>query len=159
VIINFSDSTQVICNYQKALNYYRTVKDSIATVFINDELVYNWSTGLDNFLIYTPGVLKQGGVKHNNKKPQMSLLFKQFPKALEAIVKCSEYGNSKYSDFDHDFLNFQRVSGGSKTYADASLRHRLQSGLDEESGLPHAYHIAWNALAELELYIKENENN
>lgn len=96
------------------------------------------------------------GVKLNNGKPQISLLFKQFPKALEAIAKCSEYGHEKYKETDHDFLNYQRVEGGSKNYADAGLRHRLQEGNDNESGLPHAFHVAWNALAELEIWIKEN---
>lgn len=95
------------------------------------------------------------GVKLNKSKPQLSLLFKQFPKALEAIVKCSEYGHDKYKDTDQDFLNFKRVSEGSKAYADAGLRHRLQSGDDEESNLPHSFHVAWNALAELELLIEE----
>jgi hypothetical protein len=98
------------------------------------------------------------GVKLNELKPQMSLLFKQFPKALEAIVRCSEYGHSKYKETDEDYLNFKRVEGGSKTYADASLRHRMQQGNDEESGLPHAYHSAWNALSELELWIDENNS-
>lgn len=97
------------------------------------------------------------GVKHNKHKAPISLLFKQFPKALEAISKCSEYGHNKYKDTDLDFLNFKRVIGGSITYADAGLRHRLESGLDLESGLPHQYHVAWNALAELQLWIEENE--
>jgi hypothetical protein len=96
------------------------------------------------------------GVKLNKDKPQISLLFTQFPKALEAIAKCSEYGHEKYKDTDQDYLNYQRVEGGSKTYADAGLRHRLyQKGTtDIESQLPHAYHVAWNALAELELLLK-----
>lgn len=98
----------------------------------------------------------ENGVKDNKDKPKMSLLFKQFPKALEAIVRCSEYGNKKYEDFDSDFLNFKRVHGGSSTYADSGLRHRFQNGLDSESGLPHQYHVAWNALSELELWIEEN---
>lgn len=103
------------------------------------------------------GVHDNFGKKDNKNKPQLSILFKQFPKALEALAKCSEYGNQKYKETDKDFLNFKRVSGGSKTYADAGLRHRLETGLDE-SGLPHQYHVCWNALAELQLWIEENEN-
>lgn len=97
------------------------------------------------------------GVKTNSLKPQMSLLFKQFPKALEAIVMCSQYGHEKYKETDKDYLNYTRVNGGSKTYADAGLRHRLHQGNDLESGLPHQFHVAWNALAELQLWIQENE--
>ena len=97
------------------------------------------------------------GKKENKNKPQISLLFKQFPQALEAIAKCSEYGHEKYKETDTDYLNYQRVYGGSKTYADAGLRHRLEQGDDLESGLPHQYHVAWNALAELQLWIQEKE--
>lgn len=107
-------------------------------------------------IIYNKEVNSEG-VKTNSLKPQMSLLFKQFPKALEAIVKCSEYGHSKYKETDKDYLNYTRVDGGSKTYADAGLRHRLEQGNDLESGLPHQFHVAWNALAELQLWIQENE--
>lgn len=101
---------------------------------------------------------KEKGVKENKNKPQLSILFTQFPKALEAIARCSEYGHLKYKDTDFDYLNYQRVEEGSKAYADAGLRHRLynKSATDIESQLPHAYHVAWNALAELELLVKEN---
>jgi hypothetical protein len=98
-----------------------------------------------------------GGVKHNKHKTPLSLIFTQFPKALEAISKCSEYGHNKYKETDKDFLNFKRVEGGSRVYADAGLRHRLETGTDFESGLPHQYHVAWNALSELQLWIEENE--
>lgn len=99
---------------------------------------------------------KTEGQKFNNNKPQLSLLFTQFPQALEAIVKCSEYGHNKYKETDSDYLNFKKVDGGSKTYADAGLRHRLDKGVDSESKLPHQYHVAWNSLAELQLWIEEN---
>jgi hypothetical protein len=98
------------------------------------------------------------GIKHNEGKPQLSLLFTQFSKALEAIAKCSEYGHKKYNKNgeDADYLNFKRVEGGSKTYADAGLRHRLykKGTTDLDSQLLHSYHIAWNALAELELILE-----
>lgn len=98
------------------------------------------------------------GIKYNDGKPQLSLLFTQFPKALKAIVKCSEYGHKKYNKNgeDSDYLNFKRVEGGSSTYADAGLRHRLyeKGTTDLDSQLPHAYHVAWNALAELELILE-----
>jgi hypothetical protein len=95
------------------------------------------------------------GVKLDSKKPKIALLFKQFPKALEAIARCSEYGHEKYKDTDSDYLNFKRVKEGSEAYANAGLRHRLQQGIDLESMLPHRYHVAWNALAELELLLED----
>jgi len=100
--------------------------------------------------------VKETGVKLNQGKPELSLLFKQFPKALEAIAKCSEYGHTKYKETDTDYLNFKRVPGGSKAYADAGLRHRLfkEGTTDLDSQLPHSFHTAWNALAELELILE-----
>jgi len=100
------------------------------------------------------------GIKYNEGKiPLDKVLFTQFPKAIQAIAKCSMYGHEKYKEYDKDMLNFKRVEGGSQTYADAVLRHSInKSEKDPESGLPHIYHKAWNALAELELWIEENEN-
>lgn len=96
------------------------------------------------------------GVKHSKEKPKLSILFKQFPNALKAIARCSEFGHEKYKETDQDYLNYSRVEGGSDNYADAGLRHRTETGVSEESGLPHYYHVAWNALAELELKLSEN---
>ena len=121
-----------------------------------DDVITNSSRGEKETMEYLQGMKESNGKKTNKNKPEISLLFKQFPKALEAIVMCSQYGHEKYKETDKDYLNYTRVDGGSKTYADAGLRHRLQQGKDLESGLPHQFHVAWNALAELELWIKEN---
>lgn len=100
---------------------------------------------------------KEIGQKFNNDKvPLDTIITKQFPKAIKAIAECTMFGHHKYINSDADFLNFKRVKGGSQTYADALMRHAMDKGiLDLESGLPHAYHKAWNALAELELWIEE----
>ena len=118
---------------------------------------FNYS---DHYIADEVGYFKQCGkkemaVKLDSKKPKIALLFKQFPKALEAIARCSEYGHEKYKDTDLDYLNFKRVKEGSDAYANAGLRHRLQKGIDLESMLPHCYHVAWNALAELELLLED----
>jgi hypothetical protein len=122
-----------------------------------DKAIAQWKELIDGAVEAQHGVKETEGkgIKLNELKPQMSLLFKQFPKALEAIVRCSEYGHNKYKETDKDYLNFKRVEGGSKAYADAGLRHRMQQGIDLESMLPHCYHVAWNALAELELLMEE----
>lgn len=100
------------------------------------------------------------GVKHNQGKlPIDTVLTKQFPKAVEALVKCSVYGHEKYNKNgeDEDWLNFKRVEGGSQTYADAAARHNQnKSEKDEESGLYHLYHKLWNVMAEVELWEEEN---
>jgi hypothetical protein len=102
---------------------------------------------------------EEKGVKHNEGKlPLDKVMFTQFPKAIQAVSKCSLYGHSKqYKDADSDWLNFKRVYGGSQTYADASLRHSIDKEKLNDSGLPHIFHKAWNVLAELELFIEEND--
>lgn len=103
--------------------------------------------------------LKKEGVKHNdNKLPMDKMITIQFPKALNAICKATLFGHNKYFESDKDFLNFKKVKGGSQTYADALQRHNFNKGeIAEDSKLPHIFHKAWNALAELELWIEENK--
>jgi len=59
------------------------------------------------------------------------------------ISRVRQYGNAKYGDPD----NWKTVDVG--RYRDALGRHLLlyledPTGLDEESGLPHLYHVACN---------------
>lgn len=98
------------------------------------------------------------GVKDNKNKLPMSKLKVQFPNALKAVVSCSKFGHEKYKEFDKDWLNYKRVHGGSSTYRDAFERHSLhKTGVkDEDSGLPHIFHELWNKMAEVELWIEEN---
>jgi hypothetical protein len=100
------------------------------------------------------------GIKHNKGKlPLDTMITKQFPNALEAVCKATQFGHQKYIKFDKDYLNFLKVEGGSQTYADAGQRHNLHKNeIDKESKLPHIYLKCWNALAELELWIQENKN-
>ena len=55
------------------------------------------------------------------------------------------------------------VPGGPARYTDAMLRHHFAEAggeeLDGESGMLHAAHRAWNALAVLELKLIELEKN
>lgn len=92
------------------------------------------------------------GVKHSESKPPVGKLFKQFPNALKAVAMCSLFGHLKYEEHDKDWLNYRRVEG--QDYLDAMARHLLEGeGKDEQSNLPHKFHVAWNALADLEKYI------
>lgn len=99
------------------------------------------------------------GEKHNKGKLPMSKLVVQFPDALQAVVLASCYGHNKYKEVDVDWLNFKKVPGGSQAYKDACLRHSLGAEKDEESGLPEVFHQAWNKLAELQLWLEENNIN
>ena len=73
---------------------------------------------------------------------------------IEAVAAIREYGCSKYNDPE----NWKRVEP--ERYRDALYRHLLAylkgEKNDEESGLPHLWHLACNAafLIEMEEYEK-----
>jgi hypothetical protein len=72
---------------------------------------------------------------------------------IRAIARVRMYGNAKYPDGGPD--NWKQVE--KERYRDAMYRHMLAylddpEGTDEESGLPHLWHLACNVafLCELE---------
>ena len=95
------------------------------------------------------------GVKLDNKKPRMDLVLGEFTRALEEVGKVGTFGANKYTD-----KGWVEVNNGIERYLSAMLRHYMKfrrgKQKDEESGLSHLSHMAWNALAVLELY-KRNE--
>ena len=95
------------------------------------------------------------GIKKDNGKVRPSLVLSDMPRALLAVAEVATFGAEKYSDG-----NWLHVDGALSRYTDAKDRHRLQGGIearDSESGLLHAAHEAWNALAVLELMIRSSE--
>lgn len=76
-----------------------------------------------------------------------------FPRALFAVAQVSAFGAKKY-----DWSSWDKVEDGAHRYADAQQRHALYQAMgqefDEESGLLHLAHEAWNALARLELRLR-----
>ena len=99
-----------------------------------------------------------GGVKYDAGKPRYGLVLGGFPRALERVVQVGTFGANKYSDD-----GWLTVPGGPARYTDAMLRHHFAEAggeeLDGESGMLHAAHRAWNALAVLELKLIELEQN
>lgn len=100
-----------------------------------------------------------GGIKYDGgKSPVNRGAVSYFPRAIEAVASISAFGASKYA-----WKGWEQVHDGVNRYSDAMVRHLLSEGkgevLDKDSGLLHAAHCAWNALARLELILKENENN
>ena len=92
--------------------------------------------------------LKDNSPKADVGKPRLSLVPR---KIIWAIAKIREYGNKKYGDPE----NWRKVEP--QRYRDAAYRHFMRylddpTGLDEESGLPHLWHLACNVafLCELE---------
>lgn len=94
-------------------------------------------------------------IKADAGKPKLSLVP---PEIIRNIARVREYGNNKYPEGGKD--NWKNVEPD--RYRDALFRHLLAyledpTGVDEESGLPHLWHLSCNAafLCELE---KEDKN-
>ena len=100
------------------------------------------------------------GTKYDQGKASlMRGLIEYFPRACTEVAKCSDFGASKYS-----WGNWKNVEGGIDRYGNALMRHIVEEAKgeldDPESGLMHATHAAWNALAVLEqkLIAKEKDS-
>lgn len=101
---------------------------------------------------------KMEGIKHDSEKlPYFTVLCTQFPDAINAVIRRSLEGHLKYEEFDKDWKNWERVENGYETYSNALLRHLFKEG--EDTPLEHDIAVAWNALARLQVRLKENEKN
>ncbi len=97
-----------------------------------------------------------GATKHDAGKPDLSLLL-DFGKALQSVAAVGTMGAKKYSRG-----GWKSVPDGLNRYTAALLRHLTQENTqfaDDESGFAHASHVAWNALARLQLIILEMEKH
>ena len=96
------------------------------------------------------------GAKLDHGKPDASLLL-MFGKALEEVAQVGTFGARKYTRG-----GWQAVPDGETRYTAALLRHLFKENyekVDTDSGLLHAAHAAWNALARLDLMLREEEEN
>lgn len=105
-----------------------------------------------------PNGLEQNkpGAKLDYGKPMAGRLLGLFGNALMAVSEVGTFGAKKYTEG-----GWQHVDDGFKRYDDAGMRHFLKRGageeFDSESNMPHLAHEAWNALAKLELYLREKK--
>lgn len=97
------------------------------------------------------------GVKYDNGKPLAGDMIMIFPHALMGVAKCIEWGSHKYPQTD----NYIRLKNGYKRYMNGIMRHLLKIMLgqdyDDETKLPHIYHVCWNALAICEHWFKNRK--
>lgn len=95
------------------------------------------------------------GVKHDTGKVRPSLVLTDMARAINAVIEVAEYGARKYAPG-----NWLLVPDKETRYREALMRHLLPmppGERDAESGLRHAAHAAWNALATLELELRAEE--
>lgn len=94
------------------------------------------------------------GAKFDSGKPRAGLVLGGFARALMAVAAVGTYGAAKYTDD-----GWTSVPDGKKRYTDAMWRHLLAEASgehqDQESDQLHAAHFAWNALARLDLMLRE----
>lgn len=90
------------------------------------------------------------------KPPIVRGVINYFPNAIRQVALVSEYGARKY-----DWNGWADVPNGEQRYADAIGRHLVDAATepydtDPEKGsdLPHLAQVAWNALATLELALR-----
>lgn len=93
--------------------------------------------------------------KHDDGKPRLDLVP---PAVIEAIGYVRTYGVKKYGDSE----NWKKVEP--YRYKAALMRHickylRDEDAVDNESGLPHLWHIACNIAFLCELEREDNEGN
>lgn len=96
------------------------------------------------------------GAKLDAGKVRPDLILSGMPRALLAVARVATFGAEKYTE-----NGWREVPDGVQRYTAALDRHRLQEGIelaDDGSGLPHAAHLAWNALARLELMLLEADS-
>lgn len=98
---------------------------------------------------------KMAGIKHDQGKPRLGLVFNGFANALNEVGMVGTFGAKKYTD-----NGWVSVPNAKERYTDAMYRHLLaeqgEEIFDKESTLLHAAHAAWNALARLELMLRES---
>ena len=98
--------------------------------------------------------MENKGKKNDEGKAMMGLIPLSL---LQGVARVYEYGLKKYGL--NNWTRFESNEEERRRFTSALLRHLSEyqtdsNAIDEESGLPHADHIAWNAI--MLIYLKEN---
>lgn len=97
--------------------------------------------------------LNRPGAKADAGKSEYDMALFSFPNALAHVDRVGKFGAKKYTKG-----GFLTVPNGEVRYNNAGIRHNIKhlsgEAVDEDSGELHLAHKAWNALAELELYLR-----
>lgn len=89
------------------------------------------------------------------KSPVFRGLLDYFPRACLAVADVSAAGAQKYA-----WKGWESVPDGVNRYSDALVRHIINESIEGEfdpDGFLHKAQQAWNALAALELYLREQQ--
>jgi len=120
--------------------------------------VKNGAVQTTPFLIPVKEFTPVKDMKYDGGKLLAHIIFEDFPDAVKELVRVATFGARKY-----ERSSWKTVSNGLQRYSDAKARHFLDAAagvdLDEESGLDHLAHEAWNALATLQLKLEAKKKN
>jgi Domain of unknown function (DUF5664) len=98
----------------------------------------------------------EAGAKLDAGKNRLGLVLCGFSRALQEVGKVGTYGANKYTE-----NGWVSVPNGGLRYTDAMLRHLMcesaGEACDPDSGIHHAAHTAWNALARLDLALRSGK--
>lgn len=97
------------------------------------------------------------GMKYDDGKPRIAEMVVDFKGPLLELCKTWEFGANKYEK-----SNWKYVNDGEERYTNALMRHLLAEEdcpYDSESGLLHASHVAFNALARLYFILAKNKTS
>jgi len=96
------------------------------------------------------------GAKLDAGKNRLGLVLGDFSRSLEQVGLVGTFGAAKYSA-----SGWVDVPDGVARYTDAMLRHYMAEArgdaVDDQTKLLHAAHLAWNALARLDLMLRNGE--
>lgn len=95
------------------------------------------------------------------KTPVYQGVFARFPRALKEIAKVSVFGTNKHQVPLSD-MSYMDIPNAYVIYTDATARHLVNEAIEgpinhEDGDLLHPAQLAWDALARLEIYLRDQE--
>lgn len=91
-------------------------------------------------------------------KVRMDLVMQDMPRAIEALARVMTWALGEKGYKESDWLHvpdaINKYSGGMHRHDNKEKRGQE---FDDESGLEHAIHTAWNAMARVELILRKKE--
>jgi hypothetical protein len=135
---------QVVCS--KIKNYYSN------KMIIIDEFFKKLKSNTENSEGNKTGIKDS----QNEEKAPIFTYCNVNKHALEALAMRALYGHKKYEKGD-DWENFSRVPNGDFEYSNSMFRHAL--GIGEDTEEEHLISTAWNAIARLEIFFRDKEQN
>lgn len=88
--------------------------------------------------------MTNNGIKYDKDKPRLADFLGDFKEVFLELAKVYEFGTNKYGR-----ENWKQVENGKERFSNAMIRHYLKDGNDEETGINHQTHTAYNALMRL----------